>query len=288
LSARREVALCGGAINSPQLLQLSGIGDPGLLAEHGIAVRLARPAVGGNLQDHLGVYIQHRCLQPVTLYSLFRPDRAAMAVARAMLFGTGPAASVPLEAGGFLRTRGDLDIPDIHMTFVPGLSLAATRAGQREHGFLTNFYQLRPRSRGSIAIRSADPLAPPRITPNYLSDPEDCRVMRDGVRLVRHILSQAPMAPFRGEEIAPGPAAQSDDEIDDWVRGSAGTTFHPVGTCRMGADADAVLDAALHVRGIEALRVVDASAMPLMIGGNTSIPTMMIAEKAARLMLARE
>jgi choline dehydrogenase len=174
------------------------------------------------------------------------------------------------------------------MTFVPGLSLAATQAAQREHGFLTNFYQLRPRSRGSIAIRSADPLAAPRITPNYLSDPEDCRVMRDGVRLVRHILSQAPMAPFRGEEIAPGPAAQSDDEIDDWVRSSAGTTFHPVGTCRMGADKDAVLDAALRVRGIGALRVVDASAMPLMIGGNTSIPTMMIAEKAARLMLGTE
>jgi choline dehydrogenase len=287
-SASREVVLCGGAINSPQLMQLSGIGDPALLGQHGIAVRLARPDVGGNLQDHLGVYIQHRCLQPVTLYSLFRPDRAAAAVVRAMLFGTGPAASVPLEAGGFLRTRSDLDIPDIHMTFVPGLSLAATQAAQREHGFLTNFYQLRPRSRGSIAIRSADPLAAPRITPNYLSDPEDCRVMRDGVRLVRHILSQAPMAPFRGEEIAPGPAAQSDDEIDDWVRSSAGTTFHPVGTCRMGADKDAVLDAALRVRGIGALRVVDASAMPLMIGGNTSIPTMMIAEKAARLMLGTE
>jgi choline dehydrogenase len=288
LAARREVALCGGAINSPQLLQLSGIGDPALLAAHGIAVRLARPAVGGNLQDHLGVYIQHRCLQPVTLYALFRPDRAVRAVTQAMLFGTGPAASVPLEAGGFLRTRDDLDIPDIHMTFVPGLSLAATRAGQREHGFLTNFYQLRPRSRGSIAIRSADPLVPPRIMPNYLSDPEDRRVMRDGVRLVRRIVAQAPLAPYRGAEIAPGPEAQSDEAIDEWVRNSAGTTFHPVGTCRMGADADAVLDAELRVRGIGHLRVVDASAMPLMIGGNTSIPTMMIAEKAARLMLGAE
>jgi choline dehydrogenase len=280
-----EVTLCGGAINSPQLLQLSGIGDSELLARHGIATRIDRPDVGRHLQDHLGVYIQHRCLQPVTLFSLFRPDRAAIAVLRAMLFGTGPAACVPLEAGGFLRTRSELDIPDIHMTFVPGLSLAATRAGQREHGFLTNFYQLRPRSRGHIAIRSPDPLATPAIVPNYLSDPDDVRVMRDGVRLVRRIVSHPPLAPFRGAEIAPGPAAQSDDEIDAWVRGSAGTTFHPVGTCRMGTDPGAVLDESLRVRGTVGLRVADASAMPTMIGGNTSVPTMMIAEKAARMML---
>jgi choline dehydrogenase len=287
VTAGREVVLCGGAINSPQLLQLSGIGDPELLARHGIAVRVDRPEVGRNLRDHLGVYIQHRCLRPVTLFSLFRPDRALIAVLRAMLFGTGPAASVPLQAGGFLRTRPELDIPDIHMTFVPGLSLAATRAGQREHGFLTNFYQLRPASHGHIAIRSPDPLLPPAIVPNYLSDPGDRRVMRDGVRLVRRIVSRPPLTPFRGAEIAPGPAAQSDAEIDDWVRGSAGTTFHPVGTCRMGIDENSVLDASLRVRGTVGLRVADASAMPTMIGGNTSVPTMMIAEKAARLMLDR-
>ena len=327
MTAARDVVLCGGAINSPQLLQLSGIGDAALLARHGIPVLLDRPDVGRNLRDHLGVYIQHRCLQPVSLYSLFRPDRAVFAVARAMLpamrsftFGwwvrthlassspvapeastmsmgmsaafssawasaPSPASSVPLQAGGFLRTRADLEIPDIHMTFVPGLSLAATQAGQREHGFLTNFYQLRPRSHGHIAIRSPDPLLPPAIVPNYLSDPEDRRVMRDGVRLVRRIVSHAPLAPFRGAELAPGPAAQSDDEIDDWVRNSAGTTFHPVGTCRMGIDAQAVLDESLRVRGTVGLRVADASAMPTMIGGNTSVPTMMIAEKAARLML---
>jgi choline dehydrogenase len=286
LTASREVALCGGAINSPQLLQLSGIGDAALLRRNGIAVRVDRKDVGANLQDHLSVYIHHRCLQPVTLYSLFRPDRAAAAVAQAMLLGTGPAASVPLEAGGFLRTRPELEIPDIHMTFIPGLSLEATRGGQREHGFLTSFYQLRPGSRGSIAIRSADPLAAPIITSNYLSDAEDLRVMRDGVRLVRHIVAQAPLNPYRGAEISPGPGAQDDDAIDDWVRRTAGTTFHPVGTCRMGADGDAVLDAGLRVRGVANLRVVDASAMPRMIGGNTSVPTMMIAEKAAELILA--
>ncbi len=285
LTAAREVALSGGAINSPQLLQLSGIGDPGLLGSHGIPVRVARPEVGRRLQDHLGVYIQHRSLQPVTLYSLFRPDRAVLSVLRALLTGTGPAASVPLEAGGFLKTRPDQEIPDIHITFIPGLSLAATQAGQREHGFLTNFYQLRPRSHGHIAIRSPDPLATPSIVPNYLSDEEDKRVMRDGVRLVRRLVAQPPLAPYRGAEIAPGEAAQSDDEIDDWVRSTAGTTFHPVGTCRMGTDDEAVLDGALRVRGVEGLRVVDASVMPTIVGGNTSVPSMMIGEKGARMML---
>ena len=285
VKATREVASSGGAINSPQLLQLSGIGDPALMRTHGIEVRLDRPAVGQNLQDHLSVYIQHRCLQAITLYSLFRPDRAALAVARAKLTGTGPAASVPLEAGGFLRTRAELDIPNIHMTFIPGLSLAATQAGQREHGFLTSFYQLRPKSRGSVTIQSADPLAMPRIALNYLSHAEDQRVMRDGVRLVRRIVSQPALNAFCGAEVSPGADVQDDQAIDAWVRQTAGTTFHPVGTCRMGADGDAVLDAALRVRGVGSLRVVDASAMPLMIGGNTSVPTMMIAEKAARLIL---
>jgi choline dehydrogenase len=191
-----------------------------------------------------------------------------------------------LQAGGFLRTRPGLEIPDIHITFVPGLSLAATRAGQREHGFLTNFYQLRPRSHGRIALRSPDPLMPPAIMPNYLDDPEDMRVMRDGVRLVRRIAAQAQLAPYRGDEIAPGPAVQSDGDIDDWVRATAGTIFHPVGTCRMGTDDGAVLDAELRVRGVAGLRVIDASVMPRIIGGNTSVPTMMIAEKGARMLLA--
>jgi choline dehydrogenase len=285
--AAREVALCGGAINSPALLQQSGIGDAALLGQFGIPVVRHCPAVGANLRDHLGIYLHHRCLQPVTLYRLFRPDVAVRVVARALLFGSGPAAAVPLEAGGFLRTRPELEIPDIHVTFVPGLSLAASRAGQREHGFLTNFYLLRPKSHGSIAIRSPDPLAPPRIDPGYLSDVTDLHAMRDGVRLLRRIAAAAPLDPFRGTELAPGEAVQSDAAIENWVRDTAGTTFHPVGTCRMGADAGAVVDASLRLRGIDGLRVVDASVMPTMIGGNTSVPTMMIAEKAADLMRGR-
>ena len=145
--------LAGGAINSPQLLQLSGIGDPAMLAQAGIETMRPSPAVGRNLQDHLGVYLTYAAKDPITLYALFRPDRALTAFARAYLFGTGPAAAVPLEAGGFLKTRPELDIPDIHITFVPGLNLETTRAGQGRHGYLISFYQLRPESRGEMCAR---------------------------------------------------------------------------------------------------------------------------------------
>jgi choline dehydrogenase len=285
LRARRETLLCGGAINSPALLQRSGIGDGALLQRLGIEIVRDAPEVGRNLQDHLGVYLHWRCLQPITLFSLFRPDVAVRAVAQALLLGTGPGAAVPLEAGGFLRTSPDLDIPDIHVTFVPGLSLATTRAGQREHGFLTNFYLLRPKSRGHLAIRSRDPAQPPAITPRYLAVEDDLVAMRAGVRLVRRIAAQSPLDAYRGAEIAPGSAVTDDAGIDRWIRDTANTTFHPVGTCRMGADEASVVDPTLKVRGIEGLRVVDASIMPTMIGGNTSVPTMMIAEKAADMIL---
>jgi choline dehydrogenase len=245
------------------------------------------PEVGRNLQDHLGVYLHWRCLQPITLYRVFRPDVAVRTVAQALLFGTGVGAAVPLEAGGFLRTRPDLDIPDIHITFIPGLSLAATRAGQREHGFLTSFYLLRPKSRGHLAIRSRDPADHPLIVPGYLSDEADLAAMREGVRLTRRIAAQTPLDAYRGAEIAPGPSVTTDEAIDHWIRDTSGTTFHPIGTCRMGADDASVVDETLKVRGIDGLRVVDASVMPTMIGGNTSVPTMMIAEKAAGLMLGR-
>ncbi|MDX2238921.1 MAG: choline dehydrogenase [Hyphomonadaceae bacterium] len=286
IAVRRETLVCGGAVNSPLLLMRSGLGDAQALQALGIAPILNRPEIGRNLQDHLGVYVQHACLKPVTLYGLMRPDRALAAGFRAWAFGSGPAASVPLEAGGFLRTRPTLDAPDVHVTFVPGLSLAATQRGQMQHGFLTNVYQLRPQSRGSIRLASSDPRDKPIIDPNYLSAEEDRRCLRDGVRLARAIAEQAPLTPWRGDELAPGRAVESDSEIDDWVRANANTIFHPVGTCRMGGDDHAVLDAALRVRGVAALRVVDASAMPRIISGNTAAPTMMIAEKAAALILA--
>ena len=286
-SAARGVILSAGAINSAQLLQVSGVGDGALLQGLGIDIVVDRPDVGRNLQDHLGVYVQNKCKDPITLYSLMRPDRAVWAGARAYLFGKGPGASVPLEAGGFLKTRDELDLPDIHITMVPGLSLATTQFGQMEHGFTTNFYQLRPESRGTIRIRSADAREKPLIDPNYLATETDRACLRDGVRLARRLVAQAPLERYRGDEIAPGADAQKDDEIDAWVRETANTIFHPVGTCRMGADDKAVLDGDLNVRGVDNLKVIDASVMPTIIGGNTAIPTMMIAEKAARTMLRR-
>jgi choline dehydrogenase len=286
ITASREVVLCAGAVNSPQILLLSGIGGGAQLAGFGIPVVLDRPAVGENLQDHLGIYLQHRSKTADTLYGLMRPDRALLAGARALLFGTGPAASVPLEAGGFLRTRAELSVPDVHVTFVPGLSLAASQAGQMEHGFITNAYQLRPESRGTVRLASPDPRAKPDIDPNYLSAEADRRCLRDALRLCRRIAGQVAMDPVRGQERSPGEAVVSDADIDAWVRRTAQTIFHPVGTCRMGSDPDAVLDCELRVRGIEGLRVADASSMPDLIGGNTSAPTMMIAERAARFMTA--
>jgi choline dehydrogenase len=286
--ARREIILSGGAINTPHLLHLSGIGPAATLAAASITPSIDMPGVGANLQDHLGVYLTYECTDPVTLYGLMRPDRAVAAMARAFLFGKGPATAVPLEAGGFLKTRPDLDIPDIHITFVPGLSLDTTQKGQGRHGYIINFYQLRPDSRGSITLTSPDPATPPRIDPNYLTTETDKRCMRDGVRLARRIGEHPALVRYKKTEISPQPAdLSSDAAIDAWVRQGANTIFHPVGTARMGSDPASVVDPELRLRGVRGLRVADASVMPTVIGGNTSAPTMMIGEKAADMILGR-
>ncbi|MBT3627944.1 MAG: choline dehydrogenase [Rhodospirillaceae bacterium] len=285
--AVREVIVCGGAVNSPALLQHSGIGDAEMLRALNIPVTADLPGVGQNLHDHLGAYVQNHCLEPVTLYRLFRADRAAMALLRVWLFGDGPGASIALEAGGFLRTRPELDIADIQVSFVPGLSLDTTRSKQGRHGYLSHFYLMRPKSRGQVAITSADPFAAPLIAPNSMAEEADRRVMRDGVRLVRDIMAQPAFARYRGAEISPGADVQSDGGIDAWVRANATTVWHPVGTSKMGGGEDAVVDSQLRVHGIEALRIVDASVMPEIIGGNTAAPTIMIAEKAADMILGR-
>jgi choline dehydrogenase len=295
IAAAREVVLSCGAVNSPVALLRSGIGDATKLQELGIAVVADSKEVGRNLQDHLLVRVQHACTQPITLHHTLRLDRAALALVQAMLLGTGPAAAFPLQAGAFIRSNPSLDTPDLQSHFLPGLATGALRLPfQRQapgtpggHGYFANVYQLRPNSRGTITLGSADPMAPPVIQPNYLSDPRDRAVLRQGVRVLRDVFAQPAFDPFRGPELSPGPDIQTDAELDTYIAATAGTVFHPMGTCRMGADADSVLDGQLRVRGVERLRVADASAMPTMPSSNTNAPTMMIAERAADFIRGR-
>jgi choline dehydrogenase len=280
--ARREMLLAAGAIGSPQLLQLSGIGDPAGLEAVGVDVRVALPGVGRNLQDHLDFCTLQKCRQPVT-YDFGTLQEAAVAL-RYLFTRSGPGASNVAEAGGFLRSRlASDDRPDLQFHFVPAQLDDHGRNRLPGHGYTVHVCVLRPESRGQIALRSARPDDPPRIVANYLTAAADLPRMIEGVRLSREILAAAPFGPYRGDEIFPGPGARTDDEIAAVIRRKAETIYHPVGTCRMGSDADAVVDAGLRVRGVEGLRVVDASVMPRLIGGNTNAPTIMIAEKAADL-----
>jgi choline dehydrogenase len=290
--AASEIVLSAGTVNTPHLLMLSGIGPADHLGQHGIAVRHDLPGVGQGVQDHLLVRVEHDCTQPVTLHSLMRADRAALALAQAMLFGTGPAARFPLEAGAFLRSDPALDTPDLQAHFLPGRSTAAVRlpfrkaAGPEGHGFFANIYQMRPESRGRIGLRSADPFAAPAITGGYLTAPRDIAVLRAGVRRLREIFAQPAFDPWRGPEVRPGRDRQSDADLDAWIRASAESVFHPVGSCRMGTDAMAVTDATLRLRGIDGLRIADASVMPALTSCNTHAPTTMIGLHAADLIIA--
>lgn len=293
IKAAREIILSCGTVNSPAALMYSGIGDADLLRRHGIPVVADLKGVGKNLQDHLLARVEHACLEPITLYGTLRGDRAALALLRALVFKSGPAASFPLEGGAFFKSDPALDEPDLQSHFLPGLSTAAlrlpflARAGNRYegHGFFANVYQLRPHSAGEISIGSADPLAAPLIRPNYLSDPTDLRVLREGVKALRRVFAQPAFDRYRGPELSPGPAVATDAEIEDWLRATADTVFHPVGSCRMGTDDMAVVDQHLRVRGLAGLRVVDASVMPRMPSSNTHAPTMMVAERAAEFIL---
>ncbi len=292
--AAREVILCGGTINSPQLLMLSGVGPADHLRALGIDVVCDLPGVGENLQDHLLVRVEHRALQDVTIDRLRRIDRAAWALIQAAVWGTGPASTFPLEIGGLYKSDPSLDEPDLQSHFMPGLSSAALRLPyfskvlpqDRGAGFFANVYQLRPQSRGRLQLKSTDPFAHPRIMPNYLAEAADREVLRRGVRIVRDIFRQSAFDGWRGDEMSPGAAIESDQDLDRWIAATADTVYHPTSTCRMGPDHDrmAVLDGTFRVRGVEALRVVDASALPSMTSGNTAAPTIMLAERAADFM----
>ena len=278
-----EVILCGGALNSPQLLMLSGIGPPAQLRAHGIAVRSALDGVGANLQDHLDICTLQRSTRPI---SYDRTNDVAVAF-EFLLHRRGIGTSNIAECGGFVRTRHAVDERcDLQFHFVPALLDDHGRHRLDGCGYTVHACALRPRSRGHLALRSADPAQPVAIHANYLSDPEryDLAMMIEGVRLSRRIFAQAPFDDVRGTEIFPGIDGDDEAALEAFVRRKAETIYHPVGTCRMGADEAAVVDAELRVRGIDGLRVADASIMPTLPGGNTNAPTIMIAEHAADLM----
>jgi choline dehydrogenase len=283
-----EVILSGGAINSPQLLELSGIGDADRLKALGIDVAHHLPGVGENMHDHLGIYVQYECTEPVTMYRWFRPDRAVAMMLQAIFLRTGVGVSLPLEAGLITRTRPEVDQPDMKISLVPGLSLETSQKGQGRNGFLIHGYQLRPQSRGHVHITSADPMAKPEIHANYLASEADRICIRDGFKIIRNLFSQPAFKPWLGPPISPTDDVQSDDEIDAWIRANSNTVFHPVGSCKMGPETDgmAVVGADLKVHGLKGLRVADASIMPSIMSGNTQAPTVMIAEKAADLIRA--
>ena len=275
--ARREVLLCGGAVASPHLLQLSGIGPADHLREAGVDVVADLPGVGENLQDHLVADWSHHCAGG----SLFEVDRNRGHLVAYLARRKGPLTSVVAEAGGFVRTRDGLDAPDLQFHFLPALVDELGARTPRGHGWTIWPTLLKPASRGTVRLRSTDPRWAPAIDPRYLEAPEDVDTLVRGLELAREIAAQSPMASHRGERFHP--AAEQEDDLAEYVRANCQTLFHPVGTCRMGTDELAVVDPELRVRGVDGLRVVDASVMPTVPRGNTNAPTIMVAERAADL-----
>jgi len=284
IRATREVILCGGAINSPQLLMLSGIGPAAHLAAMGIESAHDLPGVGQNLQDHYQVRFVYKCTEAITVNDIMMsPARMAIMGLQYALFRTGPLTASAGQVGIFTKSRPGLEAPDIQFHFI---GFSADRPGEGLHkfsGFSQNICQLRPESRGEILLKSPDPLAAPAIHPNYLSADIDRAVLMDGLKLGRRIAQQAPMRAFIASEHLPGEAVQTDAEMLEYARNYGGTIFHPIGTAKMGRDAMAVVDEQLRVHGITGLRVADAAVMPTMVSGNTNAACIMIGEKCADL-----
>jgi choline dehydrogenase len=279
--ARREVILSGGPINSPQLLMLSGIGPAAHLRAVGVPVVRDLPGVGSNLQDHLEMYFQQECTQPITLNKVMNPWSKFLIGSKWFFTKTGLGATNHFETGAFIRSRPGVRWPDIQYHFLAGAFSYDGNAVAGTHGFQAHVGSMRSKSRGWVQLASADPRAKARVFFNYMSHEEDWIEMRAAVRLTREIFAQPAFDAYRGIELKPGPQVRSDDEIDDFVRGAAESAYHPCGTCRMGTDAMAVVDPQCRVRGVEGLRVVDSSIMPQVTTGNLNAPTIMIGEKAA-------
>jgi len=285
-SARCEVLLCAGAINSPQILQRSGVGPKSLLDRHAIPVVLDAPDVGEGLQDHFYVRTVWKCTQPLTLNDdIARLHRTLGIGLRYLLLRRGPLTVSAGYAGAFVRTRPDVPRPDVQLYFI---NFSTDRMGTTLHefsGFTASMSPLRPQARGSVRIRSADPDEPPAIQYNFLSTDADRRTVIDGLKLVRRLMSTAAMKPYVLAEHAPGERVKTDEDWLSYAREVGGTVYHPTSTCRMGQDNLAVVDEHLRVRGLQRLRVVDASIMPNVVSGNTNAATVMVAEKAADLIL---
>ena len=287
--ARREVLLAAGALQSPQLLQLSGVGPPALLQRFGVDVVHALPGVGENLQDHLQARVIFRCTQPITTNDALRSWHGKLGIGLDFaLRRRGPMAVGINQGGLFARALPDADRPDVQFHFA---TLSSDMAGSPVHtfpGFTMSVCQLRPQSRGHVRLTSPDPFAAPAMQANYLDTPHDRATMVAGVRLARRLAATRVLAPFVAGEYRPGPEARADDELLEFVRNTGGTIFHPSGTTKMGPASDplAVVDAGLRVHGCEALRVIDCGIMPTLVSGNTNAPVVMIAEKAAAAILA--
>jgi 4-pyridoxate dehydrogenase len=291
--AQREVILAGGVINSPQLLMLSGIGDPADLRAHGIPVHAPLPGVGGNLQDHISAPVVYARREPGPLHKRMRADRIAIDLGRAYFRGDGIAADLPVGLTAFLKSDSKDSLPDIQLLFVAAPMTASPYFPPFARPYADSFgcraVVLRPESRGRVELASTDPCAAPRIRQNFLATEKDWSALRAGLRLAREIGQKAPLAPFAAAEIAPGQGGWSDDALDAHIRATAITVHHPLGTCRMGPDGDpmAVVDPELKVFGVDGLRVVGASVMPDLVGGNINAPVIMIAERAADLIRGR-
>ena len=279
--AAREVIVSAGAIGSPKLLMLSGIGRGDDLRASGIDVVHDLPGVGQNLQDHFDVYVVSECRGDFSYDKVKRPHRTLWAVLQYLLFRKGPIASTLIDAGGFWYADRQAPAPDIQMHFVLGSGLEYGLAKLRGAGVTLNSCFSRPRARGTVTLRDADPRTPPAIDPNYWGDPYDREMSLRGFKLAREIMAQDAFRPFILCERYPGPDVRSDADIAAYARKVGKTDFHPVGTCKMGSDDMAVVDPALRVRGLDGLRVIDSSVMPLLTTGNTNAPTIMVAEKGA-------
>ncbi len=280
--AKREIILCGGAVNSPQLLMLSGIGAADHLKQFGIAVVIDLRGVGRNLQDHLATGALYESTQPITLAGA----QSVPNLLNYLVFKRGPLTSNVAEAGAFVRTRPDLPAPDLQFHFAPAYFANHGFDAPTGHGFTFGPTLLHPESRGQIALHSPDPFAPPSIQPDYLKSEADLHLLIEGVKLSRRLAQTKAFDPYRGAEVRPGADVRDDEALAQFVRESAQTLYHPVGTCKLGNDPSSVVDAQLRVHGVDALRVVDASIMPNIVGGNTNAPTIMIAEKAADMIRA--